>query len=132
MGTVFSDYVPRSPDAPQGPDYFFVAEENLFLLPVANGAAPAPDSLRRSERWRIAEEQVAGMFTDGGEWAKAILCFARLGQTWPDTARHAFNLGVAYARSGRTDEAGRWLNRADSLVGSPPRDGRGYLSALPQ
>ena len=129
VGGLFGDYVPRAAPDSGAPDYFYVADASLRLLLVASAPVPVADSLRRSELWRIAGEQMTNTFSDFGEWPKAKTGYARLEQTWPDTARHAFNLGVCFAKLGSIDRAREWLNRADSLVGSPPHEGQGYLES---
>ncbi len=132
VGGLFSDYLPRTAADPAGPDHFYVLKGDTLLLPLAGTPGCEEPGLRGEPLWRIAEEQVASLLADHGEWPRAAGGFARLQSAWPDTARHAFNLGVALARLGRGDEAARWLDRSDSLAGSPPSAGRGYLSRFGQ
>jgi hypothetical protein len=128
VGGVFSDYVPRTAADSLGPDHFYVVSGDTLLLPLAGTPGCDDPALRKQPLWRIAEEQITNQFADHEEWQRAMNGYARLEAAWPDTARHAFNLGVAWARLGREDMAERWLDRADSLAGSPPRAGRGYLA----
>jgi len=126
QGCLFSEYAPR-PSGDRGPDFFFVATPDLRLLPVADGTGPAPDSLRAEPLWAAAEEHVAHAYTLAGEYAKARDGFARLAATFPSDPRQAFHLGEAWDDLGDHRLGAEWRNRADSLVGSPPRLGAAYL-----
>ena len=125
-GCLFSEYVVRPTDQP-GRDWFFVVTKDVRLLPVADGRVPVPDSLRQDPLWSAAEEHVAHAFSLSGEHAKARDGFARLAATFPEDPRHAFHLAEAWEALGDEHRGTVWRNRADSLVGSPPRLGNGYL-----
>lgn len=127
LGCLFGEYEARRPRTPAGPDYFFVVDDRMRLLPVADGRTPVPDSLRRAELWPVAEEQIAHAFTLSHEHARALAAFRRLAETYPDNARAAYNLAEAFDDARDPRRGLEWRNRADSLVGSPPRAGRAYL-----
>jgi hypothetical protein len=125
MGCVFSEYTPREAgDA--GRDWFFVLTPDLRLLPVADGRQPVPDSLAREPLWALAEEQMARDFMLAGQNARALTALERLAATHPADPRFTFNLAEAYEEAGDHRRSEQWLDRADSLVGSPPRRGDGY------
>lgn len=125
-GCLFSEYVRRPANDP-GRDWFFVVTPDVRLLPVADGRMPVPDSLRREPLWPAAEEHLAHTFSLAGEHEKACDGFARLAATFPGDARHAFNFAEALEARGDRQLGTLWRNRADSLVGSPPRHGDAFL-----
>lgn len=129
-GCLFSEYEARPAGSPAGEDRFFVVTADLRLLPVAAVPPPVPDSLRRDPLWPQAEEQIAHAFTLAGEHRRALAGFARLVATYPTSARNAFHLAEAYEALGDRARGDQWRNRADSLVGSPPRLGAAYLAAV--
>ena len=122
-----SKFWTRSAAEPPGPDYFYVLDRDIRLFPVATGPLTVPDSMRTSSEWQGTEEQVAALLAGSGDWRRARESFARLAHAYPDTARYAFDLGVAYDSLGAAARATIWLDRADSLVGAPPSRGRGFF-----
>jgi len=121
-----SQFWTRPPDAPGGPDRFCVLDRALRLMPLADGAPSAPDSLRENPVWPVTEENVGALLSDAGEHGRAIAVFSRLAALYPDTARYAYDLGVIYDTHGDAERAGHWLDRADSVAGAPPSRGRGF------
>lgn len=124
------DYRPRTAGEAAGPDYFYlISRDDLSWLPLEPEGTGVPESLRRRADWRNEVEKLAARFADSGQWSRARASYARLAIAYPDAPDFAFNLGVSLAREGETGAARAWLDRADSLVGSPPRGGHGYLAA---
>ena len=99
VGTTFTDYWPRAARGWSSPDYFYMVDHDLRLLPVASVPIPVPDSLRENELWRLAEEHVAGQFERAGEWGLARENYARLVDAYPDTVRFIQALAHARVRS---------------------------------
>jgi len=110
----FTDYRPRPADT-GGRDYFFAADSGLRLIEFTRGAGPVPPSLARNPVWLLGENEIATIFSDHGEWAKALEGFLRLARIDSTTMDYAHNVGVCYARLGRTTEARSWLERAAVL-----------------
>ena len=102
-----------------GPDHFCVLERDFKLLPLAIGSASVPDSLRSDPVWSATEENVGAMLALGGNWHRARDIFSRLATTYPDTARDAYDLGVALDSLGDPAGARAWYQRADSIIGAP-------------
>ena len=123
-----SNYWARTAEDSLGPDYFCALDREMHMVPVATGVFPVPDSLRRDAVWEPTEELVGAKLGEAGDWPAAMKIFRGLATTYPDTARLAFDLGIALDRLGDTTAAGPWLDRADSLVGAPPSRGRGFMA----
>jgi hypothetical protein len=123
----FQEYVPRAPGEPDE-DYFFAADSRLTLIEFRRDRYEVPPSLARNPVWLLGENEIATIFSDHGEWAKALEGFLRLARIDSTAVDYAHNVGVCYARLGRTTEAKSWLERAAVLRAravSPPGGARG-------
>ncbi len=123
-----SNYWARAAEDSIGPDYFCALDRELHMVPVATGVLPVPDSLRADAVWEPTEEKVGAKLGEAGDWQGVKRIFSGLATTYPDTARFAFDLGIALDHLGDTTAATPWLDRADSLVGAPPRHGRNFMA----
>jgi len=123
-----SNYWARTAEDSIGPDYFCALDRELHMVPVATGVLPVPDSLRKDAVWEPTEEKVGAELGQARDWRGVMRIFSGLATSYPDTARFAFDLGIALDSLGETEAAKPWLDRADSLVGAPPNRGRGFMA----
>ncbi len=97
----------------------------FFLLTTAFPARAADDMCG------IAVEALKrGTAAFADDRAAGLKLFIKARQLCPDDPLYAYNLGVAYYRYGRADEAAKYLGQAVTANGSRPRWRNNYAAAL--
>ncbi len=114
-GRLFSDYRVREGPAAPGPDRFLRYDSTAGWVEIRPGREDVAAARAANPLWREDHERLAVTLSRGEDWARAAAEYAKLAETFPDSANYVYYAGLAAVAAGDSVGGRLWLERAARL-----------------